>query len=155
MTDVHRALQKTAMEYGFKRLAAEADWTYQTTRNTFCPTSTNNPISLDKAIETWRITGDYSGIYALCAMFGLVAIPIPEHFIDTEVCLFRSVLAAVRCKGEFFGEIDQALADSKISENDWALILEDFLHMQAATSHLMGKLQSMKRAQQKTLPSDN
>jgi hypothetical protein len=83
-------------------------------------------------------------------MFGFVAIPTPEHFIDAEVCLFRSVMAAVRCKGEFFSEIDQALLDSKISENDWALILEDFLNMQAAMSHLMGKLQAMKHAQQKT-----
>jgi hypothetical protein len=144
MTDVHHALQKTAMAYGYKRLAAEADWSYQTTRNTFCPTSINNHISLEKAIDTWRITGDYSAIHALNAMFGLAAIPIPENFIDTEVCLFRCVMAAVKSKGEFFGEIDAALSDSKISQNDWALIHEDFLRMQASMSHLMGKLKLMK-----------
>lgn len=143
MTDFLRALQKTAHNYGLKRLAFEMDVSYNTLRNALNPTMNQNHLHAEHVCEIFRITQDHTALHVLCEEHGYAAVPMNSGEGNAESNLFFSILSVSNKHGDFFKEIEEALSDHRLTESERQAIKQKAISYQAAISSLLSKLDAM------------
>lgn len=98
-------------------------------------------ITLAEAIRLCEIDQSHKIIYALCQHFHGEFLHKPENIENVEYAdILMEYTRAIKDLGTFSNDIQNALADGKITSSEMRVLRKDFLRLSVTLSHVMEKL---------------
>jgi len=98
-------------------------------------------LSLAEAVGMVRVTRKHELIHAICKEFDGVFLHHPDREKVADGELFTRYTSMMRELGQFSEDIHESLADGTISADEIGKLRKDFLHLSAALSEVMDRLQ--------------
>lgn len=112
-------------------------------RNKANPNSVTNKPTLDEADRLMGITGDHSVLHALAANHGYVCVQVEEGASMPDMAVLEMVTLVWQTNGQVGAEVNQALADGKVTLVEIERVREAVKRTERALEGVVARLQGM------------
>lgn len=112
-------------------------------RNKANPNSATNKPTLDDADRLMGVTGDHSILHALAANHGYVCVQVEEGAGVPDMAVLEMVTLVWQTNGEVGAEVNQALADGKITRAEIERVRDAVKRTERALESVVARLQGM------------
>lgn len=148
---IRDALYHAVHDYpgGVHELATRLALADSTLQNIANPRIETHEWTLKRIKQVFDFTGDERIAHAFAAEFGGVFLPMPSAEVSGGSDLFRASAEVAKELGDIVTELQSALADEKISENERARIHQQIYEL-TRSAHKLGML--VDRAAQAAMP---
>ena len=112
-------------------------------RNKANPNSQTNKPTLDEADRLMGITGDHAILHALAANHGYVCVRVEEGASAADMAVLEMVTQVWQTNGEVGTEVNQALADGRITLKEVGRVREAVRRAERALESVVARLEGM------------
>jgi len=112
-------------------------------RNKANPNSATNKPTLDEADRLMGVTGVYDVLHSLAANHGFVCVRVEEGASAADMAVLEMVTQVWQTNGEVGAEINQALADGRITKAEVVRVREAVRRAERALESVVARLEGM------------
>jgi hypothetical protein len=112
-------------------------------RNKANPNSSVNVVTIDDIDRVMELTEDYSVLHALAANHGHVCVRVEEGAPVPDMAVLEMVTMVWQTNGQVGAEVNQALADGKITRDEIVRVRDAVKSAERALEGVLARLEGM------------